>query len=223
MEKDFVLSLMSNKRSARSLQKAVGPSEIGGCRRQVWHRVNSTPVTNVDTLEMAAWMGTAIHTALENRIERADPFHERYLTELEVSADGIKGHIDVYDRVNSEVIDWKTTTKSKLSSKAYPWPSNQQRMQVHLYGYLLLANDYLVDTVTLVGIPRDGNENHIAIHSEPYDAQIAKDGLAWLKDVEFADSPPEPERNVRFCRDYCQFYDATDQVGCPGLRSKADE
>jgi hypothetical protein len=62
MEKDFVLSLMSNKRSARSLQKAVGPSEIGGCRRQVWHRVNSTPVTNVDTLEMAAWMGTAIHT-----------------------------------------------------------------------------------------------------------------------------------------------------------------
>ena len=97
MEKDFVLSLMSNKRSARSLQKAVGPSEIGGCRRQVWHRVNSTPVTNVDTLEMAAWMGTAIHTALENRIERADPFHERYLTELEVSADGIKGHIDGND------------------------------------------------------------------------------------------------------------------------------
>lgn len=216
MDKDFVHSLMSNKRSARSLQKSVGPSEIGGCRRKVWHRLFNSRVTNPDTLEMAAWMGTAIHDALEKRVKRHDPFGERFITEMEVSADGLMGHVDVYDTVEHEVIDWKTTTKSKLSSKAYPWPSDQQRTQVQLYAYLLTCNDRIVETVTLVGIPRDGNENHVAIHSEPYDPEVALAGIEWLREVEAMDTPPEPERPVRFCRDYCQFYDATGEIGCPG-------
>lgn len=216
MDKEFVLSLMSNKRSARSLQKAVGPSEIGGCRRQVWHRLFNTRATNPDTLEMAAWMGTAIHNALEHRIRKLDPFQERYFSEIEVGHDGLMGHVDLYDSLNHEVIDWKTTTKSKLASKSHPWPSDQQRTQVQLYGYLLTCNDFVVETVTLVGIPRDGNENHIAIHSEAYDPEVAKAGIAWLRELEWQDTPPEPERPVRFCRDYCQFYDATGEIGCPG-------
>ncbi len=216
MDKDFVLSLMSNRNSKRSLQKAVGPSEIGGCRAQVWHRLFGTRTTNPDTLEMAAWMGTAIHTELEKRVARLDPFGERYVTEMEVSAEGLMGHVDVYDSVDHEVIDWKTTTKSKLASKSHPWPSDQQRMQVQLYAYLLTCNDRIVETVTLVGIPRDGNENHIAIHSEPYDPELALQGIEWLRELQTLDTPPEGERPVRFCRDYCQFYDATGEIGCPG-------
>jgi hypothetical protein len=216
MDKDFVLSLISNKRSKRSLQKAVGPSEIGGCRAQVWHRLFSTRPTNPDTLELAASIGTAFHDWLEKRVERLDPFRERYMTELEVTHDGLMGHVDLYDSVDHEVVDWKTTTKSKLTSKSHPWPSDQQRMQVQLYGYLLTCNDWLVETVTLVGFPKDGNENQIQIHSEPYDPDLALRGIAWLRELETLDTPPEGERPVRFCRDYCQFYDATGEIGCPG-------
>lgn len=216
MNKEFVLSLISNKRSARSLQKSVGPSEIGGCSRQVWHRLNATPITNTETLELAAWMGTAMHADLERRVQLHDPFRERFMTEMSVTADGITGHIDLYDSWENEVVDWKTTTKSKLNSKRYPWPSDQQRTQVHLYGYLLTRKDFPVDTVTLVGFPRDGNENHLTLHSEPYDPAIAQAGIDWLRKVEASENAPDPERPLTFCKDYCQFYDASGLIGCPG-------
>ena len=197
MDKEFVLSLFSDKGSARSLQKAVGPSEIGGCRRRVWSRLVGVQETNPHTLSMAAFMGTAIHTAIEK---------------VEVEHDGIRGHVDCYDKQEGEVIDWKTITKRKSSS----FPSGQQRTQVHIYGYLLQANGHAVDTVTLVGIPRDGNELDVVIHSEPYSDQIAIDGIAWLREIqENLDVIPGPERPVRFCRDYCPYYDGTGDVGCP--------
>jgi len=204
MDKDFLLALVDDSRSARSLQKAVGPSEIGGCVRRVWHRLNGTPKVNDNTLSMAAWMGTAIHSAIEKKIKRIDPFGERYLLENAVSVGDLKGHVDCYDKQEREVIDWKTTTKRRLSS----FPSEQQRWQVQVYGHLMTCNGYDVETVTLVGIPRDGNELDVKIYSEPYDASVVADALAWLENVvELGDGdPPEPEMPLRFCRDYCDFY-----------------
>lgn len=213
MDRDFVISLFSDRGSARSMQKAVGPSEIGGCRRRVWSRLVNAPETNPDTLSMAAFMGTAIHSAIEKKIKRRDdPFNPRFLLEIEVEHQGIRGHVDCYDSQESEVIDWKTITKRKTSS----FPSSQQRTQVQIYGWLLRANGHDVDTVTLVGIPRDGNELDVVVHSEPYSEQIAAEGIAWLGDIESnLDVIPEPEMPKRFCRDYCPFYDATGDVGCP--------
>lgn len=213
MDREFVLSLFSDKGSARSMQKAVGPSEIGGCRRRIWSRLVGAQETNPDTLSMAAFMGTAIHTAIEKKMKRRDdPFDPRYLLELEVDYGDMRGHVDCYDTQAYEVIDWKTITKKKASA----FPSGQQRTQVHIYGYLLEQNGHRVDTVTLVGIPRDGNELDVVIHSEPYDERIALDGLKWLREIEQnLDVIPEPEMPARFCRDYCQFYDATGDIGCP--------
>jgi len=213
MDREFVISLVNDKGSARSLQKAVGPSEIGGCRRRTWHRLIGSEHTNPDTLGMAAWMGTAIHAAIERNLKRKDdPFNPRFLLELEVDYDGMRGHVDCYDTENYEVIDWKTITKKKVSG----FPSSQQRTQVQIYGYLLENTGRRVDTVTLVGFPRDGNELDIKIHSEPYDARIALDGLKWLREIEQnLGVIPEPEMPARFCRDYCPYYDATADVGCP--------
>lgn len=215
MDRDFVLSLFSDKGSARSMQKAVGPSEIGGCRRRIWSRLVGAQETNPDTLSMAAFMGTAIHSAIEKKIKRRDdPFDPRFQLEVEVEYDGIRGHVDCYDMQTYEVIDWKTITKRKASS----FPSGQQRTQVHIYGYLLMGLGHRVDTVTLVGIPRDGNELDVVVHSEPYSEQIALDGIAWLRDIENnLDVIPEPEMPKRFCRDYCQFYDASGDIGCPSM------
>lgn len=215
MDREFVLSLFSDKGSARSMQKAVGPSEIGGCRRRIWSRLVGAQETNPDTLSMAAFMGTAIHTAIEKKVKRKDdPFDPRFLLELEVEYDGIRGHVDCYDTRDYEVIDWKTITKRKVSA----FPSGQQRTQVHIYGYLLSNTGRRVDTVSLVGIPRDGNELDVVVHSEPYSEQIALDGIAWLRDIEDnLDVIPEPEMPKRFCRDYCQFYDATGDIGCPSM------
>lgn len=219
MDKAFVLALVNDNGSARSMQKSVGPSEIGGCRRRMWHRVNGTPTLNTDTLSMAAWMGTAIHSALERKITRLDPFGERFLLEKEVTRDGITGHVDCYDKHDREVIDWKTTTKRRLSN----FPSDQQRWQVHIYGYLMIGNGYPVDRVTLVGIPRDGNEIDVKVHTEDYDEDIAVQAFDWLRRIQEVEAPPHPGEPVRFCKDYCPYYNphAREGVlamsdGCPG-------
>ena len=205
-------TIFSDKDSARSTQKAIGPSEIGGCRRRLWHRIQGTPTTNNDTLTLAAWMGTAIHERIERRLRHEDPFGKRYMVETEVEHDGLLGHVDVYDKEDREIIDWKTTTKKNLSR----FPTASQRSQVHLYGYLMTQNGYPVDSVTLVALARDGNELDVVRHTEPYDERYALDALERWKQVLALELPPEPEENVRFCRDYCQFYDEDAVVGCPG-------
>jgi hypothetical protein len=202
----------SSKGSSRSQQKQVGPSEIGGCRRKVWLKLQGAESTNPNTLRLAAIMGTAIHTYIEQAFERQDPFQERYILEGEYEYEGLMGHIDMYDKENCEVVDWKTVKKTNLTY----FPSKQQRMQVQLYGYLLMKNNVEVKTVTLVAIPRDGDERDIVYHSEPYDESVALAGLAWLKEVEQMTEAPAPEKDAFFCQHYCNFYDKTGMVGCTG-------
>lgn len=217
MNMDWMMSrIFTDKQSERSLQKDVGPSEIGGCKRRLWHRINRTPITNEDTLGLAAWMGTAIHERIQRRILHEDPWGERFLVEHEVEHDGLRGHVDLYDKQEREVIDWKTTTRKNLSR----FPSAAQRSQVHLYGYLMNATGIPVDTVTLVALARDGNELDIQIHSEPYEERYALDSLATLAKVKDMAMPPEPEESRRFCRDYCQFFDPSETVGCPGKEGR---
>jgi hypothetical protein len=210
MNRDDLLDILVGGQTDRDKQTDIGPSEIGGCGRRVWYRINNTPTVN-DTLKLAATMGTAIHAHIERRLKILDPFKQRYLTELEVSAHGLTGHVDCYDVTTGEVIDWKTTTKKNMSKA----PTDQQRTQVHLYGYLLAHNDYPVNDVTLVFIARDGHETDVNIFTEPYDESVALQGLDWLADIRELAEPPEPEKHRKFCEGFCPYYHSTE--GCSGL------
>lgn len=189
------------KSSSRSKQTAIGPSEIGGCRRKVWLKLNGAKGTN-ETLKLAAIMGTAIHSKIEEAFKRQDPFGERFLLEIEVESDGLMGHVDLYDKENCEVVDWKTTKTKNLGT----FPSKQQRWQVQLYGWLLSQNGYEVNTVTLVAIARDGDERDVIYHSEPYDPAIATEARDWLSDVARHEEAPAPEKDAFFCKLYCGYF-----------------
>ena len=162
-------------------------------------------------------MGTAIHTYIQEAFHAQDPFGERFLLENEFSAAGIKGHVDMYDKVNEEVVDWKTTKKSNLTY----FPSKQQRWQVQLYGYLIKESGLPVKNVTLVAIARDGDERDIVYHTEPYDAAVAAEAIDWLLDVRNRTEAPAPEKDSFFCKHYCGYYDPTNTVGCAG-KGKAE-
>lgn len=209
MISDLIKQVFDTSESERSLQRDIGPSEIGGCRRRAWHRIQNDPPIN-DTLGMAAFMGTAIHEKIERRLR--DLNDDRYMVEVEVEFNGLMGHVDVYDRVGREVIDWKTITLKKSRFFA----SDQQWLQVHLYGLLLTENGFPVDTVSLVGIPRDGSERDVVVRSEPWDRVVAEEGLLWLESVRGELFAPEPGMPVSFCESYCQFWSDSGVVGCPG-------
>lgn len=204
----------SDKERPRSLQTLVGPSEIGGCATRVWHRVNGTTPTNPDTLRLAAIMGTAIHSMIEDVFANDD----RYLIETEVLIDEVTGHIDLIDTETNTVWDWKTTTKNSLPY----FPSEQQRGQVQLYGYLANQNGIKVENVGLVAIARDGNENDIKEHVEPYNEAMALDLLDRYQSIREQFDPPAPEKDQAFCANYCPFFGACEGIPAPSASQVID-
>jgi len=216
--KELLLHVLHAKDASRdrSLQTEVGPSEIGGCKRKVWYRLNAQPHTNENQSKLAAIMGTAIHAAIEEAIGALDPDAKEYLVETEVAYGDMKAHVDLFVPSTGAVIDWKT---SKIKNMSY-FPSTQQRWQVQVYGYLLSKNGYEVKTVNLVAIARDGSEKDIKVHTEPYDESMALTALNWLASVKASTVLPEPEKDQSFCKDYCQYYDVTEEMGCGGLKKE---
>lgn len=216
--KELLLTVLHAKDASRdrSQQTQVGPSEIGGCRRKVWYRLNAQPHTNDDQSKLAAIMGTAIHAAIEDAIGAIDPEGKDYLVEAEVAHGDMKAHVDLFIPSTGAVIDWKT---SKVKNLSY-FPSTQQRWQVQLYGYLLSKNGYEVKTVNLVAIARDGDEKNVKVHTEDYSEEIALTAMAWLEEVKAMTELPEPEKDANFCKNYCQYYDASEQMGCGGLKKE---
>lgn len=216
--KELLLSVLHAKDASRdrSTQTEVGPSEIGGCRRKVWYRLNAQPHTNENQSKLAAIMGTAIHAAIEDAIQHLDPEGKDYLVESEVAHGDMKAHVDLFIPSTGAVIDWKT---SKVKNLSY-FPSTQQRWQVQLYGYLLSKNGYEVKTVNLVAIARDGDEKNVKVHTENYSEEVALTAMAWLEEVKAMKELPEPEKDSNFCKNYCQYYDVTEQMGCGGLKKE---
>jgi len=216
--KELLLTVLHEKDASksRSKQKKVGPSEIGGCRRKVWYRLNDQPETNDDLSKLAAIMGTAIHAEIEKAIQAADPTGKKYMVETEVEYGDIKAHVDLFVPETGDVIDWKT---SKVRNLSY-FPTLQQRWQVQVYGYLLAKNGYAVNRVSLCAIARDGDERDVKVHTEDYDESIALEALGWLAAVKEAVDAPAPEKDASFCKSYCQFYDASGQMGCVGLKKE---
>jgi hypothetical protein len=161
-------------------------------------------------------MGTAIHAAIEDAITTLDPEGKDYLVETAVEYGDMKAHVDLFVPGIGAVIDWKT---SKVKNLSY-FPSAQQRWQVQVYGYLLSKNGHTVKTVNLVAIARDGDERDIKVHSEPYDEVAALEALQWLANVKALPEAPAPEKDESFCKSYCQYYDASGEMGCVGIKKE---
>ena len=211
--KELLVSALHKKENARprSTQVQIGPSELGGCRRKVWYKLNDQPATNENELKLAAIMGTAIHGAIESALKN----HKGVVLEAEVEHDGMKAHVDCYLPDTGDVVDWKTVKAKNLSY----FPSQQQRWQVQTYGYLIEQSGLgKVHNVHLVAIPRDGDERDIKVHSEPYDESVALEALSWLAAIKESTDAPAPEKDESYCKFYCKYYDASGEMGCVGLK-----
>ena len=217
--KELLLTSLHQKdaNKSRSKQTQIGPSELGGCRRKVWYRLNDQPETNNNELKLSAIMGTAIHAEIEKAISALDPKSEKYWVETEVEFGDMKAHIDLYIPETGDVIDWKTVKVKNLSY----FPTQQQRWQVQVYGYLLdKSGKGKPRTVNLVAIARDGDERDVKVHSEPYDPKMAEDALNWLSAIKESAEAPGPERDQSYCKFYCKYFDESGEMGCTGLKKE---
>lgn len=218
----------------RSLQRRIGPSEIGHpCARRVGYILLDHEKVN-DAPGDTPWLptiGTAVHAWLEEQFVAANVADQplRWLTELRVDVGTlagvpITGHCDLYDRVTATAIDWKivgATTLKKYRSKG---PGDQYRTQIHLYGRGLTRRGLPVDTVAIAFLPRNGELRDAYIWHEPYDEQVALDGLERAEGVALATGQLGVEALTHlptasaWCN-RCPFYRADSQdlaAGCPG-------
>jgi hypothetical protein len=46
------------------------------------------------------------------------------------------------------------------------------------------------------------------------------EAFQWLANVKASEQLPPPEKDQSFCKDYCQYYDATETMGCGGLKKE---
>jgi hypothetical protein len=203
--------------SPRSQQVYIGPSEVGQeCTRKLayklldWKKVNETGGGN-----WAAQVGTAIHSHLEGIFAKFRA--------------NLAGTVDLYDKENGIVIDWKTTSPANVKEKRNSGASQQQIIQVMLYAYGKAQEGHEVKQVGLAFLPTGGQISDMYLELHPYDEQIAIGALQRLDnvyellstvDVEksptmWAVIPAVPSRNCNYCPYFRPF--STDlSVACNG-------
>lgn len=179
--------------TARTLQKWLGPSEIGDpCDRALIHKLTLAPEPARPASKPDGWrarVGSAIHTQNEEvfRNPSLPGLAGRWIVETKVDVGDIAGrtvtgHCDLFDTAAGLVVDWKTKSKSKLEAalrdvRMGRGPGQQYRVQQHLYGRGMVRAGHRVQGVMLVFLPRDGNLRDAGYWSEPYDESIADKAL----------------------------------------------
>lgn len=220
----------------RSLQKKIGPSEIGSpCARRIGYKLMGAPRFN-EQVNWKAFVGTAMHLKLEEVFDQWNLANcgglggqERWLVETkvcagEINGEDIEGSTDVYDRVTATVVDWKLVGPTSLKNYRANGPGRQYRTQGHSYGRGWARKGLPVDHVMVVFLPRNNELRHTHVWHERYDEQVAVDGFARAEAIDTAVKAlgvnvlgQLPTADA-YCH-HCDFYKAgsTDlRLGCPG-------
>lgn len=174
----------------RSLQKRIGPSEIGKpCDRWMLHKLNGDDEPD----RGPAWkpaIGTAVHAQLEEWFNGAnrgggDIDNTEWVTEWQINVGkigntDITGHSDLFHVPTGTVIDHKIIGPSQLKKYRLHGPGDQYRTQAHLYGKGFTDDGGWgpCRTVAIAFLPRDGELHQAYFWSEPYDPHLAAEALA---------------------------------------------
>ena len=174
----------------RSLQKRIGPSEIGRpCDRWILHKLNGDGEPD----RGPAWkpaIGTAVHAQLEAWFDKAnygggEISAQEWITEWEVTVgqiggQDITGHADLFHRPTGPVIDHKIIGPKQLAKYRLHGPSEQYRVQAHLYaaGFTADGGWGPARNVAIAFLPRDGELDQAVFWTEPADPHIAAAAMA---------------------------------------------
>lgn len=188
LQKALSLLEKSIKTQPRTLQRTIGPSEIGdpcihckAARLAGWTRIDTTT-------PWLPFIGTAIHAQLEKIFTNLG---DEWKTETKVTVGtmngtSITGTCDLYHVPSGTVIDWKTTSTSGLTNAKNNNIRPQHITQAHLYGRGWENQGHKVNTVALIFLPRTGNLHHAATWHQPYNPTIAIDALAEITALDTA-------------------------------------
>lgn len=171
----------------RSLQKTLGPSEIGhGCARRLAYSLARPELgeqrKDLPYFKMDPWpsiMGIAGHawlaTAVEMENERLG--RQRWLSETKVTAwDDVEGGIgtcDLYDTDSESIFDFKINGPTEFKKYVKKGPSDTYKGQVNVYGKGYKQRGRAVRKVGILFIPRAGLLSDAHLWMDDFDEGLA--------------------------------------------------
>ena len=212
----------------RSKQVSIGPSEIGhDCLRRLAYKLIDIPKVNEGSNgNWSAQVGTAIHAHLADIFAKIEGFQVEQKVQIR---SGLSGTVDLYDEVRGIVMDWKTTGASGLKERRSSGATDQQIIQVQLYGYGLAQQGAVVNQVALIYLPTTGSIDDMHIELYDYDEQMALAALerldnlyALLTSIDVEQFPSMwavvPKVSSRLCN-YCPYFQPfskDESIACAG-------
>lgn len=225
----------------RSLQKTIGPSEIGSpCDRRIGYKLLGQP----EHRRGDSWkptVGTAVHAWIEEALAVKDfaaVVHAagmigddqiEWITEKRVMvgalSDGtvIEGSCDAYHRPTATVIDHKIVGVASLRDKKANGVGQQYRTQIHLYAAGFVMAGLPVIDVAINFLPQNGNLTDGWWWSEPFDMGIAAAAISRLRAIDAHIRNTNSVEGLPAADAWCSFCPfhvpgSTDlSVGCPGV------
>jgi hypothetical protein len=193
----------------RSMQKALGPSELGTpCQQQIARKLAGAPRRPITEPTWAPFQGTAVHASMEDVVAfwNARLGRERWLAEDRLTIvqelpgvpggpalyPAVEGNGDAFDQDWDTVVDWKhvgvTALKKLRTAKRMGKPpleqvSQEYRVQGHIYGKGHALKGRPVRFVRLVLLARSHSFDDSEEWTEPYDERIADWALKRYWDV----------------------------------------
>jgi hypothetical protein len=224
-----VICAKSNN-NPRSKVVRIGPSEIGDpCLRKLSYKLMEVPKTNSFSDPWPSVSGTAIHAWLAEAFE-ADNADADWLIEHRVEVrPGLSGTLDLFDRTNGIVIDHKCVGATSMKARKADGPTEQQVIQLNIYGYGLEQQGHEVKQIALAFYPLGGMLTGMHTWVGDYDKDVAIEAMLRLDStielLAMLDPEEHPERwelvpasTSRLCT-YCPwFMPGSDNlaIGCPG-------
>lgn len=220
----------------RSLQKRIGPSEIGNpCDRRLGYKLAGVEPVNVAGVNWKAYIGTAVHAAFAAIFEQLNTSTDRWLIEQPVQVsknpgEEVWGSCDLFDTHTGCVWDWKFTTKNKIREEyRRNGPGDQYRTQAHQYGQGWINKGYDVRSVGVVFFTRDGEYTDRYVWHEPMNTSHAVSTLARVEAIGNSIKTFGPEFTLPILATapaYCNFCPYNDKKSteltkaCPGHRKE---
>ncbi|MBO9556743.1 hypothetical protein [Cellulomonas sp.] len=174
----------------RSLQKRIGPSEIGTpCDHCLAAKLAGWARTD-DGVPWLPYIGTCVHDGLSQIVmahegdrNAAHTTGLRWLSEHRVTVGriggtAITGSCDLFDTVTGTVIDFKVVGVTTLRTAKRSGPSPVYRTQVNLYGLGFVNAGQQVDHVAIAYLPRNAVSLDDAVWwTAPFDPALAHQAL----------------------------------------------
>lgn len=224
--------LWADANRGRSLQRTIGPSELGNpCMRRLAYSLAQTEPANLTQDTWFPIIGTAVHAWLADamndyqiRVLGRDPLRDpRWIIEQQVFTGHPlcpSGHGDLYDVDFETNVDWKIVGPTTLKKVRTVGISDEYRVQAHTYGKGWRRAGRDVRDVMVVFLPRNAPLTMTHVWTERFDESIADAALKRLEAIDYARTlVPTPKLPTADHCDWCPYFrrhQPSDMSGCAG-------